>query len=270
MTVTIVDYLKAIKQQIHVAKATDSTGLLHKPSPAQLRNYCLYLLDNGMNETDQMNVRYFLQVSKSVDLRKALLQMDVDRLKAVQKFIEGSIENPSSTNLELVAILLNFKPRPYVVFSKQGAVISSEQTVEIDKPLFPVFEPQANTIKKRIVMGLLVLVGIFCLGFTIKSIAFPEQDCVQWQENHYERVDCSTNSTAFQTPVLPASDDLMRLKRIEVTKATSFFVAGKAVVWYSKVNGKPEFFTTHGFHPVTGKPLKPITNYMIHKYVDPK
>ena len=62
----------------------------------------------------------------------------------------------------------------------------------------------------------------------------------------------------------------MRLKRIEVTKATSFFVAGKAVVWYSKVNGKPEFFTTHGFHPVTGKPLKPITYYMIHKYVDPK
>jgi len=39
-------------------------------------------------------------------------------------------------------------------------------------------------------------------------------------------------------------------------------------VWYSKIDGKVEFFTSAGFHPVhIDRRLKPLTDYMIKKYV---
>ena len=46
----------------------------------------------------------------------------------------------------------------------------------------------------------------------------------------------------------------------------TFFKNEKPLVWYSKVNGEVELYDRPGFHPITDKPLKPITNYMIHKY----
>lgn len=41
----------------------------------------------------------------------------------------------------------------------------------------------------------------------------------------------------------------------------------KAIIWYSKVGDSIEFFNTHGMHPETGRALRPITSYIINKYV---
>ena len=90
--------------------------------------------------------------------------------------------------------------------------------------------------------------------------------------HHYEYIVCysCTSQGILEIPVEPADESKAKLRKIEVTETTTFFVNDKPVIWYSKVNGKPEFFNTHGFHPVTGKPLKPITKYMIDKWVKDK
>jgi hypothetical protein len=43
---------------------------------------------------------------------------------------------------------------------------------------------------------------------------------------------------------------------------------GSVKLWYGKNKNKDlEYFTALGLHPETGKTLKPITQYMIDKYI---
>ena len=62
------------------------------------------------------------------------------------------------------------------------------------------------------------------------------------------------------------------LKKIIPTCDTQFFNGdGSVRVWYGKNSKKEyEFFTALGEHPETRKTLKPISRYMIEKYICPK
>ena len=126
--------------------------------------------------------------------------------------------------------------------------------------------------KKKIGIGVLSVAGLFSVGYTAKDLIIEDKECMQWQTDHYEYVDCNSNTLQgfLEIPVEPADESRAKLRKIEVTENTTFFVNDKPVVWNSKVNGEPEFFNTHGFHPITGKPLKPITKYMIDKWVKKK
>lgn len=47
-----------------------------------------------------------------------------------------------------------------------------------------------------------------------------------------------------------------------------FDKSGNAQIWYGKnLKGELEIFTSLGLHPETGKTLKPISKYMIEKYI---
>ena len=68
-------------------------------------------------------------------------------------------------------------------------------------------------------------------------------------------------------PIIPIDENLKELNKITVSDSTIFFKAGKPKVWYYKVDGVPEFYDGPGFHPLKGKCLKPVTQYIIDKYV---
>ncbi|MGG8497732.1 hypothetical protein ACQY1Q_15080 [Tenacibaculum sp. TC6] len=63
-----------------------------------------------------------------------------------------------------------------------------------------------------------------------------------------------------------------KMIKIEGTCEYSYFdKQGNPRVWYGKnAHGDLELFTSYGLHPETGKTLKPISNYMINKYICPK
>ena len=93
---------------------------------------------------------------------------------------------------------------------------------------------------------------------------------MQWQKNHYEVVDCTNENQQGllkQYDIIPFDENQCKLIKIEVSDTTTFFKNGNSLYWYCKVNGKPEFFNTHGVHPETGKALKPVTEYIINKYI---
>ena len=60
-----------------------------------------------------------------------------------------------------------------------------------------------------------------------------------------------------------------RFKRVQPDCNTRFFNSeGNALLWYGKnQKGELEYFTDLGRHPETGKTLRPITRYMIEKYI---
>lgn len=98
-----------------------------------------------------------------------------------------------------------------------------------------------------------------------------KKDCMVWTNNNncYEAVSCDKKGD-FES--IPMNDYLLQnFKRIEPDCSYSFFkVDGVENLWYGKnINGELEYFTAYGLHPETSKTLKPITEYMINKYICP-
>jgi|GEM_PF-1878491 len=120
---------------------------------------------------------------------------------------------------------------------------------------------------KSIFIGLL-LTSVLSLGYVAKERYFSKKECMQWQEDHYEMMDCEINGLATISPVLALDEDVVELKKVTLRRGMPFFKYNKPLYYYYKVNrDSVEFFNGPGLHPITQEPLRKITWHMIYKYV---
>ncbi len=120
--------------------------------------------------------------------------------------------------------------------------------------------------KLTLIVILLFLVGVISFfGYNY----FIKQRWMEWQGTHY--VEASFDAEKLKTGALKAykSERLESFEQLDPSCETQFFNDdGSAKVWYVKnKNGTLEFFSSYGLHPKNGKALKPITKYMIEKYI---
>ncbi|TXD53109.1 MULTISPECIES: hypothetical protein [unclassified Polaribacter] len=116
---------------------------------------------------------------------------------------------------------------------------------------------------------IMVSVGILCifplLFFIYRYNTAATADCIIWNTNLFEESSCAAKNAINNGRYNIAID---KFKKIEVTNETSFFSYGRPTIWYGKSEiGEISFFTHRGIHPETLKELKPITTYIIDKYV---
>ncbi len=90
-----------------------------------------------------------------------------------------------------------------------------------------------------------------------------KEECMVWKDNHFEKTICSGSRN--EEPLKLSR--LKNFKKITPTDTTTFFRNGKVQAWYDKSDNELEFFTAPGIHPENGKTLKPVTNYIIEKYI---
>ncbi|MFM9825866.1 hypothetical protein [Flavobacterium sp.] len=280
---TFEGFVAGVKQQYEVSKNGIYSSFLLHPSPAQLRNLCLLLLENELSNIDEEIFRVFFQVQEGAMLRKAIENFDIEKFRAVVNFLKGKSGKTNPVSLNLISILVDYQPRPFNKYLKVNGntnleVISEEKeeiqgietffygllgtTSQVDNPV--------KSISLR-VMGRVVVLVLLLLGsvYMIKKEFFPKKECMQWHKDHYETVDCSgiKQGILSQNDIMPINEGIINLKKIEVNKQTLFFKNGQPLVWYSKIKGKLYYFNSYGMNPETGKPLKPMTDYMINKYV---
>lgn len=282
MIPTFEDYISAIKHQYEIEKKATYSGFLLKPSPAQLRNLCLLFYENGLNASDDQIFRIFFNAKEDDDLRKCIENFDVDKFKSIGQFLKGKSEKTSVNSLNLIAILVNFQPRPLNRFIHEDNELTTAVLIEremgINDTITKITAIRTATLAgllyktvsvRQIAKTLIPLMVVLLAAYFIKDVFFPKKECMQWQIDHYEAVDCSSSSieASAVNEVIPFDEDEFKLRKIEVTKKTPFFQNDKPLVWYSKKNGKLDYFNTSGYHPETGKLLKPISHYMITKYV---
>lgn len=131
----------------------------------------------------------------------------------------------------------------------------------------PASAPETSSTETRIITRKKVLLAM--LIFPVVGISAyvgyrsGEQECMLWKQDHFEQVSCS--GSLAEEPLNPVR--LEKFKKLQVSDTTTFFKNGKPRVWYDKSNGELEFFSSPGIHPENGKTLKPISEYMIGKYV---
>ncbi len=275
---TFEDYIIAVKSKYEVEKNKIYSDFLLKPSPAQLREFCLLILDHEMSTKDREVFEIFFKVKPDSTLRKSIDNIDVEKFKKICNFLNGKSFSTSQNSLNLIAILVDYELRPFSYFLKSEIKKETTEVEIITKPYdkikslfdqqeYQKISPKSN-FKKKIAIGFMGLIGITSIGYTTKNTLFKDKECMQWQKNHYEYVDCDKKELLEIYPIIPVDESLINLKKIDVNIQTKFFRNGKPIVWYCKHNNnKLVFYNSFGFDPETGKPLKAITNYMINKYV---
>lgn len=261
------EYKRAIRVQFEEEKGKVYSSFLLNPSRALLRRLCVERMRENATSSDLRTFNLFFGFEFE---NKKKLQDATDKFRPIETFLKGETDLTDIEGINMAAILVDFNPRPFAKFKNldyESEAISTEGLkLEEDEP---VAVPNVSFNKKRVVLLLLGLC-IFLVGYTSKKMFFSD-DCMQWNGTYYEKVHCEKEQKgiAGSTSVTLYDTDVFELKKINVCDTTTFFSGDRPIVWYCTINGEKEYFTSHGFHPVTGKALKPITKYIINKYVKP-
>ena len=117
--------------------------------------------------------------------------------------------------------------------------------------------------RNKIIAGSGIATILASGGLFLNSIN-QNSSCMIWKENHYEEIECE--ETSPQMNAVPYNEIVFQLKKITKPDTLNFENALDKV-WYTKKNGEVEFYTNYGLHPENGKTLKPVTKYILTKYV---
>ncbi|MBS7233504.1 hypothetical protein KHA90_21045 [Flavobacterium psychroterrae] len=185
---------------------------------------------------------------------------EIDSSRILDKFIEEK-EREKGTEKGVFEVIHS---------TPQG--ISSFADVEkkpekIEKPQEPTKRGIPPITKKYAIL----IASIFLfVGFVVVFFAFPNKDCMQWSGDHYDIVDCELKIEGIGKSVNIEILDptLVNLKKIKVCDTTTYFDKnGVAIIWYAKTANGVDFFNVHGRHPENNSPLRPVTHYILNKYV---
>ncbi|WP_203256343.1 hypothetical protein [Hyunsoonleella ulvae] len=284
-------YKKDILKKYHTDKGGEMSGYLAEPTRKKIRLACLWLLSRRKEKNDEYILNQFFQFKeedKESHIKK-LKGHKADKFVPVIQYLKGITRDTSSENLELISWLIDFKPRPLQTYLK------SENSIPVEKSNTENEEESVDTTnkekgqstgkkKRRWVITFSISIAFAATLIVAKSRMFDkpieldkpieqsENKCMAWAKNKYEEVPCNlTLHEKYGTKIERYDAKLVaNFKKIEVTMKTDFFAeeTNQPLIWYTKnKDGKIEYFTSPGLHPITGKTLDEITPYIIQKYV---
>lgn len=280
------DYKKEVQAKFEEEKKGINSSIFINPSRAKLRNLCIEIFKDNANADDLNSFASFFGFQFNPEHTNKLRDTtNTDKFRPIETFLKGETDLADIEGVNLAAILVDFKYRPYLKYSKRDDV---EITKKIEKGeigggkrvkggqgivALPSKKSSFNLIDwmcdtKARLMGTIGVLMISVFGITIYAV--DDMECMQWQEDHFELVYCETNlDNPNSNPKISIDKELLDFRKIKISDTTTFFKNDKAVVWYCKSGDELECFNGPGagFHPITGKTLRPITDHMIDKYI---
>lgn len=127
-------------------------------------------------------------------------------------------------------------------------------------------------IVKYISISFLLIFGVFAFYISFpalfKSEVIPPMMMV-WNGDHYEAATLDLEKYGLKELKYYKEDLIVNFRKVTPDCGYLFFDPdGHELLWYGKnKKGELEYFTALARHPETGKTLKAITPYMIHKYI---
>lgn len=286
---TIIDYTAAVRAKYEVEKVGEFHSFLENLSPAQIRELCLLKFDDGLNKVDETIFRIYFKATETENLRNKIYNYETSKLKSIGSFISKINKTTSIQNLNLIAVLSDYNPRPFNKFSKSDfsenhheahSMVTPKKNTEIKKTANTAISVESQKdisllvnpfyfSKKRILIGIGILLFFIGFGYNSKVIFLPKKECMQWQKDHYEKVSCKNENISFANldRIKPINEFEFPLQKIVPTANTIYFKNGKPMVWYYKKGVFIELYNMPGRHPENGKTLKEITPYIIDKYL---
>lgn len=300
------DYITLVLQDYEQKRENNTVpkALLHL-KPAGIRDLCLalYIHKNYNPKKDEITlIHFFGQHDDKAAMARAIKNFELAKFKPLINYLKKETEETNEKNIELLAWLLGFEPRPYEFGKKYevGAKTTSGNTEVVITDVNPgltgkpnagttvgsgISDPQIPTptlSTKRKGVGIKsVGIGILLLSVILYAIYInnnrndksnvmgstlkgPEA-CMYWTGDHYEQVSCNEK---INNTLIIALDSFKLLHFKKITQPDTITQKHVGSVWYIKTEGDIEFYTAEGAYPADMKKrLKPATAYIIDKYI---
>lgn len=279
-----ITYLADIKAKYEIEKSGSNSIYLSKPSPAVIKNLCLKIYKSCESRIDKEILKDFFDLKGDDNDKKIIKQFDTDKLRPICNFFNGKTEVPKPDIYDLMALLVDYQPRPLNKYLRRETEEKSK-TEEIEKPSKSVnevidkdlsnpntsitTEPTKTWLQKHqkvVLISSIVLLTLFLIYFNTRKNEAIEW--MEWVNNHYEVIDWDGKSNKEYRVIIPKDDNLLQnFRKIIPCNTTKFERNGRVCLWYGKsATGEVEFFTTLHYHPETGKSLKEVTSTIMNKY----
>lgn len=259
-SLVVLDYQK--KREANVLPLS-----LSRPSPAQVKSECLRVCTKRFDRKDERALTMFFgEISDKMACLQAIKRCGIDKFRPLVNFLKESTESPGEKNIELLAWLIDFEPRPWE-FGKEYATLTSTAG---EATLRQAFEKPVGRRKSRKWMAWLLLFAL--VGFGIYWLAIHRSTrgpefCMVWVGDRYQQVPCGQRHG--DTPVVPLdAGKLEKFKRI--TRPDTITQDALGSVWYSVRQGVYECYTSPGHHPVdTSLSLQRLTDFVLRRHIRP-
>lgn len=274
---------------------------LQLPTPAKLKDECLAIIAHRFSIKDKEALTQFFGHSES-NFEREIRKVEIDKFKPLVNFLKGKTQETEDRNIELLAWLIDFNPRPYLfgcsyaddaaikkdvktenvtVEEKPNNQKKSFENTEVNNPSFEQEKKKINNIddrqKKTLVrtskfkyaasFTIIVILGLlfFYSGISWISNPFNNKNYMYWAKDHYEAID--DDQTILNKQIIKLDKDrLQNFKKITRLDTLKEECIGK--IWYSKINNEVEFYTTSGMHPEhTEKSLKLVSKHIFDTYI---
>ncbi|RZJ51999.1 MAG: hypothetical protein EOO44_13170 [Flavobacterium sp.] len=283
------DYKKAVRAKYEIEKEGEYSNYFSPTSQANLRNLCWERFKENNNSDDLITFNDFFEFKFDLT-KKNHFSSTTDKFRPIVTFLKGEKEPANFYSVEMAAILVDFQPRPFKKFKEKGIIKLDEpkQGPKLPEPFFvapedsgakveegenktpidekPLRKSILDTFNKKARLGIISTIILGLIGAVIYF--YMKKDCMQWTGDHYEKVDCVQEMNSFVgfNTIKPFDEVQFKLKKINVCDTTTCFKNEQAIIWYGKISNQVDFFNMNGLNPLNGKPLRPITDHMFHKY----
>jgi len=98
-------------------KAGMLSSNLMSPSPANLKRQCLLVFHTRYSESDNAILKnFFMPYDERLGLDRIMKIFELDRFRPLASYLRGKVDKTDIKNVDLLAWLIDFQPRPYGVF----------------------------------------------------------------------------------------------------------------------------------------------------------
>lgn len=284
---SIAAYQKAIKAKFEIEKSGNNADFFTNPSPAKIKRLTLLKFETNTNAVDEGIFNRFFVFKEGMDNITQIKNCDTDRFRPFRNFLLKNTDCSQLDSLNLMAVLVDFHPRPYLKFRNTNGDVKvnfveelQEEELNSGTGNFTKSDSQKHaegfvvtkrfSFKEQLVIGLGSLLLLALLGFGVKRIYYPDNNGMIWVKDHYEAV--VYENVTDKKAVKPINQFVLEhFRKIKICDTTTFFKNGlksQPLVWYAKnpQTGAYDFFNQPGVHPITEETLKKITPYIKKKY----
>ena len=250
---------------------------LKVPAPARLRDECESVIEKRFSKDDQEILSSFFGEHADLDdYVRAIGDIDIDLFRPLERFMKGSVLNPHTKHVELLAWLIDYNPRPYRATDMYA--VPEKPTIELiadplhekgdadNAQLFPgVRLTKKISLAKTAGIVLMILIAsglvVYLVLGNYKNVGV--QKCMYWTGDHYEAISCDAKPADTTATVIGLdSNKITHFKRI--TRADTLTAASIGKVWYIKINDDVEYYTSPGEPPAhPGRRLLPLTAHIL-------
>jgi hypothetical protein len=281
-----VDYQILVLQEYERKKAaSDLSHRMSRLTPAKFKEECEVVCNQRYDRKDEKTLEEFFGTGgDKMAILQAIKRCDTDRFRPLVNFLRGKTRFPDEKNIELLAWLIDFRPRPHVIGGKNSGIepdISekaglTEEVVQIGKKEMPAPGTTAKTIAgfgkgKIIVAGMILagaIAGVYWAWSRSSTAAMTgPQACMFWAGDHYKQIPCSQK--LGDTPVVALDPEKLNFFK-KITRPDTITDNSIGRLWYVRFNGNYEYYTSGGFHPIDPRlQLRPLTDYIYKKHTHP-